>query len=69
MKRILQLFPNGVIIWPWNTAEREHKVFTNKEFNSKIANVRRDISSLEDVKVKIFNNNISDSTEEINTNL
>jgi signal transduction histidine kinase len=69
MKRILQVFPNGVIIWPWNRDDGDQKCFTNEVFDTKISKIRGDINNLKDIDVRIYDNNSNDNTQEISTNL
>jgi signal transduction histidine kinase len=69
MKKILQIFPHGVIITSKHTPEREAKhLFTNKVFDQDILEIRRRIDELEAIDVR-FEENTRDEMATLNGNL
>jgi hypothetical protein len=70
MKKILQIFPHGVIINPFGINNIEKKIFTNQEFDSKMVKINQDIDILRDIKVDIQSRDADfESSQAINTTL
>ncbi|CAI2383955.1 unnamed protein product [Moneuplotes crassus] len=53
MKKVLQILPLGVVIWP---SQASGKWFTNHEFNKKFAKIRQDLDELDDIDVSFVDN-------------
>jgi signal transduction histidine kinase len=70
MKKILHLFPHGVIINPFNSKNILRNIFTNQEFESKMVKINQDLDVLRDIKVDIRSHETdSDSSQAISTTL
>jgi K+-sensing histidine kinase KdpD len=63
MKKLLQVFPFGIIIWP--RSKGDFKPFTNKEFDDKIIKIKNDVDALKNIDVIISDNRDSDSINDI----
>jgi signal transduction histidine kinase len=55
MKRILQIFPNGVLICPGKSEDIQGEYYTNENFEKDIFEIRRKLSELDTVEVKYKN--------------
>lgn len=58
MKRVLQILPFGVIIWP---SEKKEKWFTNQEFTKKFTKIRKDLDELAEIDISFVHNNDEDN--------
>ncbi|CAI2382678.1 unnamed protein product [Moneuplotes crassus] len=58
MKKVLQILPFGVVIWP---SESEGKWFTNQEFTHKFTKVRKDLEELNDLEISFPSNSNKES--------
>ena len=61
MKKVLQILPFGVVIWPSNQDNKNR--FTNKEFDNKFTKILNDLDELANIDISF-----PDNTEEIKFN-
>ncbi|CAI2383998.1 unnamed protein product [Moneuplotes crassus] len=67
MKKVLQILPLGVVIWP---SQASGKWFTNHEFNKKFTKIRQDLDELDDIDVSLVDNTGANKAyKDIPTNL
>jgi len=67
MKKLLTIFPYGVIIQKCADTGHKEVVFSNREFETKICEVKRSIEEMKTVTVKYPNKN--DTTQAVITDL
>ena len=60
-KRILTIFPHGVIIRSWNNLSDGKTIFSNQEFDAQIVKIRNKFREFDDVKVQCAVSDIDDS--------
>lgn len=68
MKKILQIFPNGVLITP-NSSDLTNHYFTNEVFEKSIYEIRNRLDELDKVKVVYKSTEGKDESKSIHTNL
>lgn len=69
MKRILHIFPYGVIIWPENIQDSERYCFTNKEFDTNFAKIKKDLDQLRNIDIIVNDPYEQDVSNSIKTDL
>ena len=62
MKKVLQMFPFGVIMWPASKNNKE-KWFINKEFEKKFSKIKKDLNELSNIDI-VF----TDHSQEVDVN-
>ena len=63
MRRLLEVFPYGVIIQLKNSSPETSNVFTNDEFNKNVLNVKSRIEELSSVKIEFKDEDKANDTE------